>query len=63
MGIKIEIERLVVSISIHFIRVTISGSPISFYYVRCAGSVQDAAAEKWPLSAVRSTSRRPRVKT
>ena len=33
LGIKVEIERLVVSISIHNIRVTNGGSPVSFSYV------------------------------
>ena len=42
MGIKVEIERLVISILVHCVRTTFSGIPVSFYYIT---GLQDAPAE------------------
>ena len=48
LGIKVEIERLVISILLHYIWVTYSGSLVSFYYIT---GQQDVPAEQWPLPA------------
>ena len=40
MGIKVEIERLFISISINCVRTTFGGIPVSFYYITLR---QDAA--------------------
>ena len=63
LGIKVEIERLVISIPIHSIWVANSGTPVSFSYVM----IQDAAVELWPLAhllvAVTSSSEQPGVRS
>ena len=63
LGIKVEIERLVISIPIHSIQVANSGTPVSFSYVM----IHDAAVELWPLShllvAVTSSSEQPGVRS
>ena len=63
-GIKVEIERLVISISIHSIWVTYSGRLVSFYYITgAAGCVCRTVASSCLLVAVTSTSEQPRVRS
>ena len=49
MGIKVEIERLVISILIHSIWVAYSGMLVSFCDVTHTAEMQDTAVELWPL--------------
>ena len=64
--VKVEIERLVVSISIHCIWTTPSGSPVSFCYVMIQQTGKSSCrvvASSCLLVAVTSTSEWPRVRT
>ena len=64
MGIKVEIERLVISILLHYIWVEYSGSPVSFYYIMGqTGCACRVVASFCLLVAVTSTSEQPRVRS
>ena len=64
LGIKVEIEGLVISILIHNIWVAYSGSPVSFYYIMWqAGCACRVVASSCLLVAVTPTSEWPRMRS